>query len=111
LQNKLLELQDTLDFIASTVERIRNIFSFTQPFLSFLAIAIFTLATILLYFIPLRFLIMAWGINKFTKRFRKKRGYIPNNEVMDYISRVFSDKEIRMYGEFHVLQSPVNSTT
>ena len=54
---------------------------------------ILLLGTILLYLVPLRYLLLAWGINKFTKRIRKPNA-IPNNELLDFLSRVPSDPEV-----------------
>lgn len=58
-----------------------------MPFLSWLAIICLTLATILLFHIPIRYLILAWGVNKFTKKFRAPHA-INNNELLDFLSRV-----------------------
>jgi hypothetical protein len=52
---------------------------------------------IILYYIPLRYLILAFVINKFTKRFRKPKGYIDNNELADFMSRLPSDPELVCY--------------
>jgi hypothetical protein len=51
------------------------------------------LAILLLYLVPPRYLVLLWGINKFTKRLRKPN-FIPNNELMDFLSRVPSDQEL-----------------
>ncbi|VDN04168.1 unnamed protein product [Thelazia callipaeda] len=61
LQDAMVEVQNTADFIASLLERIRNTFNFTQPYLSVLAIVVLSIATILLYLVPLRWLVMIWG--------------------------------------------------
>ncbi|KAK6012376.1 hypothetical protein OSTOST_22478, partial [Ostertagia ostertagi] len=73
--------------------RYVNSFNFTQPWLSWLAVGVLTVATILLYFVPLRWIIMVWGINKFTKKLRNPN-FIDNNEVLDYLSRVPCDKDL-----------------
>lgn len=52
-----------------------------------LAVIAFFIASVILYYIPLRYLVMAWGINKFTKKLRNPNA-IPNNEVLDFLSRV-----------------------
>jgi hypothetical protein len=46
----------------------RSAFNFTVPFLSHLAIIALIIVSILLYAIPLRYLIMAFGVHKFTKK-------------------------------------------
>ena len=63
------------------------------PWLSWLALTVLTIATILLYLVPLRYIVLAWGINKFTKKLRSPYA-IDNNELLDYLSRVPSDKEL-----------------
>jgi hypothetical protein len=71
-----------------------SVFNYTIPWLSVLLIVLLHLVAVLLYYVPLRFLILAFVINKFTKRFRKPKGFIDNNELADFISRLPSDPEI-----------------
>ena len=49
-------------------------------------------ASLLLYLVPLRYIILAWGINKFTKKLRNP-DVIPNNELLDFLSRVPDNEE------------------
>uniref|UniRef100_A0A0R3RQC8 Multiple C2 and transmembrane domain-containing protein 1-like n=1 Tax=Elaeophora elaphi TaxID=1147741 RepID=A0A0R3RQC8_9BILA len=93
LQDTMAKIQNMMDFSASLLERVRNTFNFTQPYLSTLAIVTLSIITVLLYFVPLRWLIMIWGINKFTKKLRNPN-FIPNNELLDFLSRVPSNSEI-----------------
>lgn len=44
-------------------------------------------ALLVLYFIPVRYLLMLWGTNKFFRRILRPHA-VPNNEVLDLISRV-----------------------
>lgn len=39
------------------------------------------------------------GVNKFTKKFRKPPDYVDNAEILDFLSRVPSKKEIFEYRE------------
>ena len=48
--------------------------------------------TIILYLIPFRYLILIWGINKFTKKLRTNSD--PNNELLDFLSRVPDKNDI-----------------
>jgi hypothetical protein len=80
-------IQDILGGIASYLERVTNTFTFKVPFLSYLMMFCLAVATILLYFVPLRYVIMAWGVNKFTKKLRNPNA-IDNNELVDFLSRV-----------------------
>lgn len=41
-----------------------------------------------------RFLVIVWGINKFSKKLFRPN-YVPNNEVLDFLSRVPDDEEIQ----------------
>lgn len=83
----VIMIQDITGSIASYLERISNTFTFKIPFLSYLMMFCLTVATILLYFVPLRYIILAWGINKFTKKIRSPNA-IDNNELIDFLSRV-----------------------
>lgn len=80
-------IQDITGSVASYLERVTNTFTFKVPFLSYLMMFCLVVATILLYFVPLRYIIMAWGINKFTKKLRNPNA-IDNNELVDFLSRV-----------------------
>lgn len=80
-------IQDITGNIASYLERISNTFTFKVPFLSYLMMVCLSVATLLLYFVPLRYVMLAWGINKFTKKLRKPDA-IDNNELVDFLSRV-----------------------
>lgn len=80
-------VQDITGDVASYLERISNTFTFKVPFLSYLMMFCLGVATVLLYFVPLRYIVLAWGINKFTKKIRNPNA-IDNNELMDFLSRV-----------------------
>ena len=47
------------------------------------------------------------GINKFTKKLRSPNA-IPNNELLDYLSRVPSDKELVKFLLFYVYMCKCN---
>ncbi|XP_063336076.1 multiple C2 and transmembrane domain-containing protein 2-like isoform X3 [Pelmatolapia mariae] len=90
VQDIILTVQNLLDGIACLGERIKNTFNWTMPFLSALALLVFITAAIITYFIPIRYIVLIWGINKFTKKLRNPYS-IDNNEVLDFLSRVPSD--------------------
>ncbi|XP_069137876.1 LOW QUALITY PROTEIN: multiple C2 and transmembrane domain-containing protein 1-like [Argopecten irradians] len=98
IQEVCLQVQQGMDMAASLGERIKNTFNWTVPWLSMLAVIALTIGVVVLYSIPLRFLILAWGINKFTKKLRAPNA-IPNNELLDFLSRVPSDSELIQYRE------------
>ena len=64
-----------------------------MPFLSYLAVALLVAASLLLYAIPLRYLILGWGVNKFTRKLLRPHS-IPNNELLDFLSRVPDDEDL-----------------
>ncbi|XP_023816326.1 multiple C2 and transmembrane domain-containing protein 1 isoform X4 [Oryzias latipes] len=101
IQDVFISVQNALDEVASFGERVKNTFNWTVPFLSWLAIAALCLATFLLYLIPLRYLVLAWGVNKFTKKLRDPY-MIDNNELLDFLSRVPSDVQVMQYQELKV---------
>ncbi|XP_056876215.1 multiple C2 and transmembrane domain-containing protein 2-like isoform X1 [Takifugu flavidus] len=98
VQETIITLQNLLDAIASFGERIKNTFNWSVPFLSWLALLVFVVAALLLYYIPLRYIILTWGINKFTKKLRNPYS-IDNNEVLDFLSRVPSDVQKVQHSE------------
>ncbi|CAF1475342.1 unnamed protein product [Adineta ricciae] len=104
IQDTVLEIQGYIDDVASTLERVKNLFNYSVPWLSTLLIIILVLVSVLLYYVPLRALILAFVINKFTKRFRKPKGFIDNNELADFFSRLPSDPELVRYRELKVIQ-------
>ncbi|KAK2515926.1 multiple C2 and transmembrane domain-containing protein 1 isoform X4 [Columba livia] len=106
IQEVCVSVQNILDEVSSFGERIKNTFNWTVPFLSWLAIVALSLFTIILYFIPLRYIVLAWGINKFTKKLRSPYA-IDNNELLDFLSRVPSDVQVVQYHELK--QDPSHS--
>ncbi|XP_029354971.1 multiple C2 and transmembrane domain-containing protein 2 isoform X2 [Echeneis naucrates] len=98
VQETVITLQNLLDEIASFGERIKNTFNWSVPFLSSLALLVFVTAAILTYYIPVRYIVLLWGINKFTKKLRNPYS-IDNNEVLDFLSRVPSDVQKVQYSE------------
>ena len=58
--------------------------------------------------IPHRFLLIVWGVNKFTKKLIRPN-YVPNNELLDFLSRVPDDEEILDYHEMRLQEDPVSS--
>ncbi|KAM5329394.1 multiple C2 and transmembrane domain-containing protein 1 isoform 9-T9 [Glossophaga mutica] len=98
IQEVCISVQNILDEVASFGERIKNTFNWTVPFLSWLAIVALCVFTVILYFIPLRYIVLVWGINKFTKKLRCPYA-IDNNELLDFLSRVPSDVQVVQYQE------------
>ncbi|XDV18731.1 hypothetical protein PO909_024368 [Leuciscus waleckii] len=108
VQEIVITVQNLLEEIACFGERIKNTFNWSVPFLSNLAFVVLVMATVITYFIPVRYIILLWGIHKFTKKLRNPYA-IENNEVMDFLSRVPSDVQMAQYTELSScnLHSPV----
>lgn len=98
VQEIVITVQNLLEEIASLGERIKNTFNWSVPFLSNLALLIFIMATVITYFVPVRYIVLLYGIHKFTKKLRNPYA-IENNELMDFLSRVPSDVQMTQYTE------------
>uniref|UniRef100_A0A3Q3LHZ6 Multiple C2 domains, transmembrane 2a n=1 Tax=Mastacembelus armatus TaxID=205130 RepID=A0A3Q3LHZ6_9TELE len=101
VQEVVLAVQNILEEVANIGERIKNIFNWSVPFLSCLTCIVLFVSTALLYFIPLRYIVLIWGINKFTKKLRNPYA-IDNNEILDFLKRVPSDvQKVRVQFYIH----------
>ncbi|KAM9854245.1 multiple C2 and transmembrane domain-containing protein 2 isoform 2-T2 [Aulostomus maculatus] len=96
VQEVVLAVQNVLEEIANIGERMKNIFNWSVPFLSCLTCLVLFVATSLLYVIPLRYIVLIWGVNKFTKKLRNPYA-IDNNEILDFLRRVPSDVQKVQY--------------
>ncbi|XP_027898586.1 multiple C2 and transmembrane domain-containing protein 2 isoform X1 [Xiphophorus couchianus] len=102
VQEVVLVVQNVLEEIANIGERVKNIFNWSVPFISFLACLVLFVTASLLYLIPLRYIVLVWGINKFTKKLRNPY-CIDSNEILDFLQRVPSDIQKVQYS---VLRAP-----
>ncbi|KAK1784867.1 hypothetical protein P4O66_018304 [Electrophorus voltai] len=97
IQEIVLTVQNVLDEVACIGERVKNTFNWSVPFLSLLACCILIIATAALYYFPLRYIVLLWGVNKFTKKLRNPHT-IDNNELLDFLQRVPSDiQKVRVH--------------
>lgn len=71
----------------------RSTFNFSVPELSCLAALLLFVVMLVLHFIPIRVLLLAWGIIKFSKRIIRPHT-VTNNEVLDFLSHVPDDEEL-----------------
>jgi len=110
IQEVLTEVQHILDVIASFGERCHNAVTWSVPYLGWLAVIVVFLASLILYFVPFRLVVLLWGINKFTKKLRNPN-YVDNNELLDYLSRVPSNVQLNQFknSSSQVKLSPGNS--
>lgn len=51
---------------------------------------------VVLYLIPVRYLILGWGVNKFLRKLLRPHS-VPNNELLDLIARVPDDEDLLSY--------------
>ena len=79
-----------------------SLLNWTVPFLSWMAILVFLGGSVVLYIVPIRYLILLWGINKYTKRLRKPN-YISNNELLDFLSRCPTHQQLQQWQELPLL--------
>lgn len=79
-----------------------SLFYWRVPFLSWMAIIVLAGAGILLYFVPLRYVILVWGINKYTKRLRNPN-FIDNNELLDFLSRSPTNRQFEQWRELSMV--------
>ncbi|XP_036417637.1 multiple C2 and transmembrane domain-containing protein 2 [Colossoma macropomum] len=98
IQEIVLTVQNVLDEVACIGERVKNTFNWSVPFLSFLACVVLFTATAALYYIPLRYIVLLWGVKKFAKKLLNPHA-IDNNELLDFLKRVPSDVQKVQYGE------------
>ncbi|XP_057381263.1 multiple C2 and transmembrane domain-containing protein-like [Daphnia carinata] len=101
IQEATLTVQNSIGYLASLFESVKNTFNFSVPFLSYLAILLLIASCVLLYAVPLRYLILCWGINKFTRKLLRPHS-IPNNEAIDFLSRVPDDEQLADYRELRL---------
>ncbi|XP_063988122.1 multiple C2 and transmembrane domain-containing protein isoform X1 [Diachasmimorpha longicaudata] len=98
IQEVTQTVQNSIGYIASLCEKVKNLFNFTIPYLSYLAMVLAVLGVVVLYCIPVRYLILMWGVNKFLRKILRPHS-VPNNEVLDLISRVPDDEDLLSYRE------------
>jgi len=98
IQDICLQVQEGLDMAATMGEKIKNWILFQVPWLSWLATVAFGIGTVGLAIVPLRLIALGAVMHIMTKKLRKPNA-IPHNEVIDYLSRIPSDRDVMMYRE------------
>ncbi|VVC87850.1 unnamed protein product [Leptidea sinapis] len=93
IQEVTQTVQNAIGYVAALGEAVKNLMNFTVPYLSYIAIIMLFGAMVVLYVVPLKYLLMAWGVNKFTRKILRPHT-IPNNEVLDLLSRVPDDETL-----------------
>ncbi|XP_047993628.1 multiple C2 and transmembrane domain-containing protein-like isoform X2 [Leguminivora glycinivorella] len=93
LQEMVQSVQNTIGKLASYGESVKNLYNFTVPFLSFLSITIIMVISLVMFLVPVNYIFMLWGVHKFTRKILRPNR-IPNNEILDLLSRVPDDETL-----------------
>ncbi|XP_050073733.1 multiple C2 and transmembrane domain-containing protein isoform X1 [Anopheles maculipalpis] len=105
IQEVSQSVQNTIGFLASLGESVKNTFNFSVPELSWLTALLLLAACLVLHYVPIRVLLLLWGLVKFSRRIIRPHS-VPNNEVLDLLSRVPDDEEIIMWRELPLHSTP-----
>ncbi|XP_050358242.1 multiple C2 and transmembrane domain-containing protein-like isoform X1 [Nymphalis io] len=109
LQDLTLTIKNGIDYVVSLLERIKNLVNFSVPYLSYLAIVSLIGLSIAFYLIPVNYLFMVFGLYKFTRKFLNPTR-VPNNDILDFISRVPDDEILKQWRELKVPEPNFNSS-
>ncbi|XP_049887338.1 multiple C2 and transmembrane domain-containing protein-like isoform X2 [Pectinophora gossypiella] len=109
LQDLTLTIKNGIDYIVSLLERIKHLATFTVPYLSYLAMLVLVAASVVLYFVPVRFLFMALGIYKYTRKYVNP-DRVPNNDLLDFLSRLPDNEITKQWRELKVPEPNINRT-
>ncbi|CAF4883551.1 unnamed protein product [Pieris macdunnoughi] len=90
-----------IEMIASYAERAQNLVSFKVPFISYVAICLLLGATFGLYLIPYRYIMMAFGVMKFTRKYLYPNRVL-NNDLLYFFSRIPDDAILKDWKELHI---------
>lgn len=101
IQDAFPLVQNYLGLLASTIEKLKNTLNWTVPFLSILAVSVLLAVSVILFFIPIRYIVMIIGSVKFIKNLIWP-GYVTNNEILDFMSRVPDDEILENARELSV---------
>ncbi|XP_050090347.1 multiple C2 and transmembrane domain-containing protein isoform X2 [Anopheles aquasalis] len=105
IQEVSQSVQNTIGFLASLGESVKNTFNFSVPELSWLMALLLLVACLVLHYVPMRILLLLWGLAKFSRRIIRPHS-VPNNELLDLLSRVPDDEEIIMWRELPLHSTP-----
>ncbi|CAK1548523.1 unnamed protein product [Leptosia nina] len=101
LQDLTITIKNGIDYIVSLLERLYNLVNFSVPYLSYIFMLALIGASIAFYLIPANYLFMAFGIYKFGRKFLNPER-VPNNDILDFISRVPDNQMLKQWRELKV---------
>lgn len=95
IQKVALKVQQFFGGTAHWGECIKNLIEFKVPFLSWIVVALLAVITIVLYFIPLRYLVMVGGVNKILKKLIRPSSEGSLKRFMNFMSKVPDSEELK----------------
>ncbi|CAK1548522.1 unnamed protein product [Leptosia nina] len=101
LQRVTITVTRGIEMIASYSERVYNLVTFKVPFISYVTICILAVASLGLYVIPFNYILMGFGIMKFTRKYINPNRVL-NNDLLDFFSRIPDDAILKDWKELHV---------
>ncbi|XP_045508697.1 multiple C2 and transmembrane domain-containing protein-like isoform X2 [Colias croceus] len=101
LQDLTITIKTGIDYIVSLLERLHNLVNFSVPYLSYLFMLALVGLSIAFYLIPANYMFMAFGLYKFGRKFLNP-GRVPNNDILDFISRVPDNQMLKQWRELKV---------
>jgi len=95
-------VQNVLGDIASYLERIVNLFTWASPVMTMICAFGLFMASLLLMYIPLRYFVLLWGVNKIVRTglrkynpaFKRPPYYVPIIELIEFLGRVPDNLEV-----------------
>ncbi|XP_053602037.1 multiple C2 and transmembrane domain-containing protein-like [Plodia interpunctella] len=96
-----LKITSAVEYMVSLAERMYNLVTFKVPFLSYLAMLFLLISSVALYCIPFNYMMMAFGIYKFSRKYLDP-GRQLNNDLLDFISRIPDNDILRDWKELSV---------
>lgn len=70
-----------------------SLFNYSVPELTWLTVLLLLGVTLVLHLVPIRVVLLLWGLVKFSHRIIRPNT-VPNNEILDLLSRVPDDEEL-----------------
>ncbi|XP_026764132.2 multiple C2 and transmembrane domain-containing protein-like [Galleria mellonella] len=101
LPEMTLYITKCVEYMVCLSERIQNLATFQVPFLSYLGMLFLVIASIGLYLIPFNYMMIGLGIYKFTRKYMDPER-TPNNDILDFISRIPDNEQLRQWKELNV---------
>ncbi|KAM3966708.1 multiple C2 and transmembrane domain-containing protein [Aphomia sociella] len=101
LPEMTLSITQSVEYMVCLAERLQNLAAFKVPFLSYLAMLFLIVAALILYLIPFNFIMISLAIYKFTRKYLNPER-TPNNDLLDFISRIPDNEQLRQWKELSV---------